>query len=135
MEKCNIESVREKLIGLIESEYESDAAFERALGLAPKTVNNWRRGRSSSFMRILPSLAENFSVSISELMDMPVGKDSGELSEEEMRLLALYRSSAILPRNLRLALAENLESTIRLYVSAFKEKEPTIKEVKRGRGK
>ena len=45
---------RERILALIENEYDSDAAFEREMELPPKTVNNWRRGRSSSFMKILP---------------------------------------------------------------------------------
>ena len=38
MKNENTERIRERVISLIESEYESDAAFERALGLAE---NNW----------------------------------------------------------------------------------------------
>ena len=35
------------IINLIEEKYESDAVFERALGVPPKTVNNWKRGTSA----------------------------------------------------------------------------------------
>ena len=37
------ERVREHILALIDSEFESDAAFERELGLKEKTVSNWRR--------------------------------------------------------------------------------------------
>ena len=119
------EKIREKIIGLIESEFESDAAFERAMGLQTKTVNNWRRGRSASFMKILPALCDTFGTSPSELLDIPLSKDGGELSEDEVRLLNLYRRSKILPSGLRMALAENLENTIKLYIAACSE--PSIK--------
>ena len=118
----NSEKIREKIIGLIESEFESDAAFERAMGLQTKTVNNWRRGRSASFMRMLPRLCEGFGTSPSELLDIPLSA-GGELSEDEVRLLTLYRRSRALPRGLRRALAENLESTINLYLAAISEPE------------
>ena len=60
MKQDNTERIRARILELIESEFESDAAFERAMGLGDKTVNNWRRARSSSFMKILPRLAETF---------------------------------------------------------------------------
>ena len=69
MKNENTDKIRAKILNLIESEYESDAAFERALGLGDKTVNNWRRGRSASFMRMLPRLCDTFRVNITELMD------------------------------------------------------------------
>ena len=123
MKKENTEKIREKIISLIESEYESDAAFERASGLGQKTVNNWRRGRSASFMSMLPALCDGFGISLSELMDMPIKGDGRDLSEDEMRLLGLYRKARIMPAELRCALEENLESTIKLYISAYKEME------------
>ena len=67
MRNENTERIRARILALIESEYESDAAFERAMGLGDKTVNNWRRSRSASFMNMLPRLSETFSVSISQI--------------------------------------------------------------------
>jgi transcriptional regulator with XRE-family HTH domain len=93
MKNETTESTREMLLALIEAEYESDAAFERALGLAEKTVNNWRRGRSASFMKMLPTLSERFGIHVGALMDIPLKGESAELSEEELHLLHLYRKS------------------------------------------
>ena len=106
------------LLALIEAEYESDAAFERALGLAEKTVNNWRRGRSASFMKMLPLLSERFGIQVGALMDIPLKGEAAELSEEELHLLHLYRKSRTLPKEMRAALAETVESTIRLYIKS-----------------
>ena len=124
MNKANTEVIREKILSLIENEYESDAAFEREMGLADKTVNNWRRGRSSSFMRILPAISESFDIGVGELLDMPVRSDSADLSSDEIELLSLYRESASLPTKMREALKETLESTIRLYILSSKELMP-----------
>ena len=114
----NKENIREKVLSLIESEFESDAAFERAMQLPTKTVNNWRRGRSSSYMRLLPTLSERFKVNIGELFDMPLKKDTSELSEEELHLLKLYRKARTMPIKMRTALRETLEMTINLYLSS-----------------
>ncbi len=116
MKKENQAKTKERVLSLIESEFESDAAFERAMGLAEKTVNNWRRDRSASYMKMLPQLSEKFGVNITELLDMPLRGDTSELSEEELHLLLLYRKSRVLPQKIRGALRETLETTIKLYI-------------------
>lgn len=121
MKSENTEKIRERVIELIESEFESDAAFERALELPEKTVNNWRRGRSSSFMKMLPTLSSRFGINIGVLMDIPLRRDTSELSDDELKLLHLYRRSRALPQKLRTALRENLEGTINLYITSYQE--------------
>ena len=112
------ERIRERVLSLIDSEFESDVAFEREMELSEKTVSNWRRGRSASFMRILPALSSRFGVNAGELLDIPISGDSSELSEEELELLALYRKSHVLPKKMRRALKETLEATINMYIAA-----------------
>ena len=121
MNNENAEKIRERILSLIDSEFESDAAFERALGLSEKTVNNWRRGRSASYMKMLPRLSEEFRVNVGELLDMPLRQNTSELSEDELHLLHLYRKSRILPQKMRTALRETLESTINLYITTAQE--------------
>ena len=112
------EKIRERVLSLIDSEFESDASFERELGLSEKTVSNWRRGRSASFMRHLPELSELFGVNVGELLDIPLSAEGDQLSDEERELLTLYRKSNILPKKMRRALTETLESTINMYIAA-----------------
>lgn len=111
------DATREKILALIESEYESDAAFERALGLPEKTVNNWRRQRSNSFMKMLPVLSEKFGVPVNDLLDIPLRRGASELSEEEAQLLRLYRRCRTLSRAQRAALQQTLSAVITLYLS------------------
>ena len=127
----NTEKIRERVLSLIESEFESDAAFERELGLAEKTVNNWRRGRSASFMKILPRLSETFGVNVGELLDMPLRHDTSELSDEELHLLHLYRKSHTLSPKMRSALRETLETTINLYIETVEDEKAKTKTRKR----
>ncbi len=124
----NQEQIRRRVLSFIDNEFESDAAFERALGLGDKTVNNWRRGRSASYMKILPRLAEVFGVGISELLDMPLRKDSSELSDDEVRLLHQYRRSRTMPKEMRIALRETLETVIMLYLKSANEMKTAARE-------
>lgn len=122
------EEIRDRVLSLIASEFESDAAFEREMGLAEKTVNNWRRCRSASFMRMLPVLSERFGVNIGELLNIPLRRDSSELSEDEIALLRLYRKSRTMPEGMRTALRKTLESTIEMYIeSASESKRRTVR--------
>lgn len=121
MKREESESIRERILSLIDSEFDSDAAFERALGIPEKTVNNWRRGRSSSYMRMLPRLSEEFRVNVGELLDMPLRSDTSELSDDELHLLHLYRKSRTMPPKLRVALRETLENVITLYIKSASE--------------
>ena len=121
MSNENAEKIRERILSLIDSEFESDAAFERALGLSEKTVNNWRRGRSASYMKMLPRLSEEFRVNVGELLDMPLRQNTSELSEDELHLLHLYRKSRTMPQKLRQALRETIEQTIELYIKSAGE--------------
>ena len=127
MRDDNTERIRARILTLIESEFESDAAFERAMSLKTKTVNNWRRGRSASYMRILPALSEKFGVNIGELMDIPLRRDTSELSDEELHLLHLYRRARTMPLKMREALRETLETTINLYITAATEQKAAKK--------
>ena len=121
MKSANTEKIRAEVLSMIEADYESDAAFERALGLAEKTVNNWRRERSSSFMKMLPALCAAFGVTVGELLDIPLDRDTSDLSDEEVALLNLYRKTHTLPQKMRTALRETLETTINLYLAAASE--------------
>ena len=121
MKNENQEKIRDRILSLIDAEFESDAAFERRMGLADKTVNNWRRGRSASYMNMLPTLSECFQVNVGELLDIPLRRDTSELSEEELHLLHLYRKSRTMPPKLRTALRETIENLISLYIKSASE--------------
>ena len=121
MSKENTESIRERILALIDSEFESDASFEREIALPEKTVSNWRRGRSASFMKMIPTLSECFGVNVGSLLDIPLSGDSSELSEDEISLLELYRKTRTMSRKMRVALRDTLETTINLYLTAYSE--------------
>ena len=70
---------------------------------------------------MLPRLSEEFRVNVGELLDMPLSRDTSELSEDELHLLHLYRKSRTMPQKLRSALRETLEATIDLYIKSANE--------------
>lgn len=119
MKNDNTESIRARVLSLIEAGFDSDAAFERALSLPSKTVNNWRRGLSSSFMKMLPRLSDEFGVNVGELLDIPLRRDTSELSEEELHILHLYRKARTMPQPMRQALRETVEATINMYIASY----------------
>ncbi len=104
------ERTRAELLNLLSERFGTDAAFEEAAGLTPKTVSNWRLGRSSSFMKMLPELSAVLGVRASALLP------SEEEDAAEARLLWLWRGAAHLPLAERQALLSTLESVIRLYL-------------------
>lgn len=69
--------VLEKILDLITKNYASDAAFEVAANLPPKTVYDWKRGKSKGYLKILPKL--------SELFDVPVAHFYGEAVNTDIR--------------------------------------------------
>ena len=114
-----VESIRSKVLLFIEASFDSDAAFERVMNLPPKTVNNWRRGISSSFMKLLPTLSGEFGVSVGELLDIPLSRDTSELSDEELEILHLYRKTKTMPQSMRQALRDTIETTINMYIASY----------------
>ena len=114
------EAARGRILLLLEKHYPSDAAFERDLRLAPKTVDNWRRGRSCSFMRLLPEMAERFGVNVGELLAIPVARDTSELSEEEAELVNLYRKTSGLSAQEREQLRRVIADAVDLSLAAGK---------------
>lgn len=115
------EKMRERLLALIEADFESDAAFERAAELPPKTVNNWRRDASASFMKLLPRLAEALGMSLGELYGLPPSDEaSPRLSDDEAELLRAYREARTLPQAERQRLLKTLVAVTELCVSAAK---------------
>ncbi len=115
----NVLRTGEILFSLIDLQYGKDAAFERAANLPPKTVNNWRRGRSASYMKMLPELAALLGVSVRDLLGTEEeGGGMPALTAEEQELLALFRSTGSLSERERAALTETIRNTIDLYLAA-----------------
>ena len=113
----------EVLFSLIDLKFGSDAAFERAANLPPKTVNNWKRGRSSSFMKMLPELAALFGVSVRDLLCTEEEESTATLTVQEQQFLALFRATSGLSDKERASLTETVRKTIDLYLSVRKEGE------------
>ena len=125
------EGARERILSLIDAEFESDAAFERELGIPDKTVNNWRRGRSASFMGMLPELSATLGVTILDLLDIPLGEGAVELSEDERAMLSFYRRARALSKGQREALDKTLKAVIDMYIESLPEKTRTSARAKK----
>ena len=84
------------------------ASFERALALPPKTVSNWRRGVSHSYLAMLPQIAHLLSTTTDALLGL-------EEELEEECLHALFVKAKKLPPHRREALYRTLEDVMKLY--------------------
>ena len=122
MKKDDLEKTRARVISMIERDFASDAAFERAASLPKKTVNNWRRGLSSSFMKMLPTLADLFGIAAQELIDTEGRVRHAVLTDDEEKLLSLYRSTEGLSRKTRSELLLAFENMTTLSLSANDDK-------------
>lgn len=58
----------EKIQWLIAEKYGTDKGFEDALGIPNRTVNDWKRGKSKSYMKLIPKIATVFGVSTDYLL-------------------------------------------------------------------
>jgi len=54
--------IKERVLTLIENRFGSDAEFERTANLKEKTVYDWKRGKSESYLKIIPNLCKLFNV-------------------------------------------------------------------------
>lgn len=86
-----------RILELNNSKGNDDKTFELELKLKPKTVNNWKRGLSEGYMKMLPQIADYFDVSVDYLLgrtDSP-SRESAEIDENEIRF-ALYEGEKAL---------------------------------------
>ena len=72
-------------------------------------------------MQMLEELSSAFHMNISELMDIPLSGGVSELSEDELKLLTLYRKTRTMPQKMRHALGDTLDTTINMYLKAYNE--------------
>ncbi len=107
--------IGEAVTRLIPLRFPSDAAFERAASLPPKTVSNWRRGRSATYMKMLPLLEELLGDELTELLH-GVSATADGLTKEEERLLRAWRTTEGLPPEARRSLHTTLVGMIKLSV-------------------
>lgn len=66
------EKARMNIISSIEDQYDSFREFEKEMDLKPATVTEWKRGRSSTFMDMLPEIADELGVSVDLLLGRKV---------------------------------------------------------------
>lgn len=57
-----------RLFHLIDTQFPSYAAFEKELGLSPRTLNNWKMGKSTSYLKMLPTLAKALQTTTAYLL-------------------------------------------------------------------
>lgn len=79
---------------------------------ARTTFSDWKNGKSSSYLKILPQIAEVLEVSVSSLFEDPDGEEEvfelAGIDPEEEEILKLYRESSTETRMLILRLVKDV---------------------------
>lgn len=81
-----------RLLELIEREYASYFAFENDFGIKNKTVDNWKRGRSKSYLKMIPDLAVFFNVSAGYLLGEEGTDRKDPVTDEDIKF-ALFNGT------------------------------------------
>lgn len=63
-----MDSTLSKILELSKNKYPSDADFEKALNVKPKTIFNWKRETSKTYYQMLPLICSLLSVSSDYLL-------------------------------------------------------------------
>ena len=106
-----------RILRTLKEQNRTDAELERALGLRPKTVSNWRRGVSHAYMGQLPEIAVFLGLPLSALEGTPEHEQlPADLPADERALLLRYREARCLPPKKRRALLEALDHIMTLFL-------------------
>ena len=82
----------DRILSLIGQKYGTDKAFEDDIGIPNRTVNDWKRGKSKSYLKLLPKIANTFNVTVDYLLGTEQKENSlSPLSDKEQELLDLFR--------------------------------------------
>lgn len=90
----NYETVLQTICNLLKENNLQQKDLCDALNLKNKSFTEWKAGRSSSYMKKLPEIADYFGVSVSYLLgneEKEKTPDENNLTEGEQMLLALFR--------------------------------------------
>lgn len=106
----------DKILALIGTKYPSDAAFESKHGLKPKTVYEWKRKRSKSYMDIVVQIATDFNVTTDYLLGVEVGNRQENAPERDDKLRLIARRITEIPEKDREKVLAIFEATLDTFL-------------------
>lgn len=86
-----------RIIELIGTRHGAAQELVKAIGATTNAVTEWKSGRSKSYTKYAPQIAEFYGVSLdwlsgnSEQKEKPAAPKDDELSEDEANMLFMYR--------------------------------------------
>ena len=81
-----------KIIALMDKHDCNNQKLASALGLNRQAVTDWKAGRSKSYRKYLPQIAEYFNVSVDFLLGNTAEESINALSEHDRTLLKAYHA-------------------------------------------
>ncbi len=82
-----------RILELSKNYYQSDADFEKALGVKPKTIFNWKRETSKTYYQMLPLICRLLKASSDYLLGINTNLDKKaqpELTNDKQALIDFY---------------------------------------------
>lgn len=120
----------DRILALIRQNFPSDTSFEAKMGLKPKTVDSWKRGKSKSYLKMLPELAQLFGVSADYLLGREPGDDEDnpyfQLSAPYLSLAKKAQDNGLDPRDID----EMMNVILRVKRKQDEEREEKIQPLK-----
>lgn len=93
----------DKIISLLEEQKRQQKELTDYLGLEKSTFSAWKNGKSSSYKKYLPEIANFFRISVDELVGAENAKTQ-QLDEAYFSLARKAQSEGIAPEDIELAL-------------------------------
>ena len=90
--------VLERILNLKKDKGITDTQFQKDIGIYSTALAEWKNGKTTSYLKKLPKIAEYFNVPVDYLLgntdqkEKPTGVQADELSEYDARVLAWFHS-------------------------------------------
>lgn len=88
----------ERILKLKKDKGITDTQFQKDIGVYSTALAEWKNGKTTSYLKKLPKIAEYFNVSVDYLLgntdikEKPAGESADELSDYDIRVLKWFRS-------------------------------------------
>ena len=113
-----------KIIELMNQNHCDNQELASALGLNRQVVTDWKAGRSKSYQKYLPQIADYFGVTVAYLLGKEEQKKpalEGELSQHDINLLKAYHENPELQATVDRILGIQKEGQVLLWAAAQSE--------------
>lgn len=96
MEEVSLTDITERIFLLLSDAKIEQKVFAKEIGVSPQTITDWKNGKSKSYTKFLPQIAEALNTTTEYLLygneKQPVTRE-GDLSPDASSVLAAYQQA------------------------------------------